>query len=758
MSIESSTRDSALLLTLEEISQLVSHSRDPGETLTNIVRLIQGRCETDVCSVYLLETERGELVLGATVGLAPSSVGRVRMRIDEGLTGLVAERMAPVMVDDAFQHPRFKYFPEAGEDPYHSFLGVPLVEAGVVLGVLVVQTVEPRAFSSGEARMLVTVAAQIAPLVSGARLLEQVLAAAHQPGETADQQDQPLGTASLRGIALSPGFGLGHAYIVNGAGVEPAAPELSKIGATAEKRRLDLAREAVHDEITRLSRRVSELVGEDHGAILQAQLMILQDRTIEADLTSCLNAGTSAESALNQTLNKYVAVFRKLTNPLFQERVFDIKDVFRRILWQLQPHGHATDAGGDRLVLVAHEASVMDLFSVDLDRLAAVVVGHGGPQSHAAILARSLGIPMVGQLLEGTTTIRPGQLLLVDGSSGLVQLDPPARPAEIKPTPVPCPASAEPSATDAVLPGLPLVEVNINLLYEVERAVELQATGVGLYRTEFLFLARRTLPSEEEQVSIYRKLIKTLRGRPASIRTFDLRPDKVALSGQITATPAFPYDWRRVLDSPPLQELFKDQVRAILRAATSGPTRIIVPLVTQTEQVQLITETVAQARRELRRDKLEFGDQLPIGFMIEAGAALPMIETWADQADFFAFGTNDLLASLLGIDRDDPVGASRTDPLHPGVLRLLQEAVESAHRAGRPVAVCGELASDPQGVLALAALRVDRLSVAVDRLESTRKALARQTPESLAELAARLRPLRTADAVRRLLRQCSDAR
>lgn len=754
MSIEGAAQDSALLLTLEEISQLVSHSHDPGETLSNIVRLIQGRCRTDVCSVYLLEPERGELVLGATVGLAPSSVGRVRMRLDEGLTGLVAERMAPVMVDDAFEHPRFKYFPEAGEDLYHSFLGVPLVEAGTVQGVLVVQTLEPRAFTSGEARMLVTVAAQIAPLVSEARLLEQVMAAAHGTGAPAPGPPVPGRSAPLRGIALSPGIGQGHAYVVNGLHKEPVAPEPSTIGPAGERRRLDAARDAVHEEITRLSRRVSELVGEDHGAILQAQLMILRDRTIESDLAACLGAGATAEGALIQTLHKYVAVFQGLANPLFQERVFDIKDVFRRILWQLQPHAHATDDAGDRLVLVAHEASVMDLFSVDLDRLAAVVVGHGGPQSHAAILARSLGIPMVGQLREHVGAIRPGELLLVDGAAGLIQFDPPVPWAEAKAAPTP--AERPPAAV--ILPGLPKVEANINLLCEVEPAIARQAEGVGLYRTEFLFLARRTLPTEEEQVSIYRKLLKGLGGRPASIRTFDLRPDKVAFATPPASTAAHPYDWRCVLDSPPLQELFKDQVRAILRAATGGPARILVPLVTQTEQVDLITETVAQARRELWRDGLECGERVPLGFMIEAAAALPMIESWAGQADYFALGTNDLVASLLGLDRDDPVGSSRSDPLHPGVLRMILEAVEAAHRAGRTVSVCGELASDPQGVLALAALRVDTLSVAVDRLDPTRRALARQSPESLADLASRLRPLRTADAVRRLLRHWPDAR
>src|SRR5437879_4698860 len=220
------TQESSLLLTLEEVSQLVSHSHHPGETLTNIVRLIQNRFHTDVCSVYLLEPQEGQLVLGATVGLKPESVGHVRMRLDEGLTGLVAEKMAPVMVGDAFAHPRFKYFPEAGEDPYHSFLGVPLVEGGTLQGVLVVQTLEPRAFSTNETRMLVTMAAQLAPLVSEARLIEQVVAATHQSPEALARR-APAEPATLRGIPLSPGIGLGQAYLVDGF----TAPQSAERGA-----------------------------------------------------------------------------------------------------------------------------------------------------------------------------------------------------------------------------------------------------------------------------------------------------------------------------------------------------------------------------------------------------------------------------------------------------------------------------------------------------------------------------------------------
>jgi phosphotransferase system enzyme I (PtsP) len=750
------THESSLLLTLEEISQLVSHSHDSGETLANIVRLIQRRFHTDVCSVYLLEPQRGELLLGATVGLQPESVGRVRMRLDEGLTGLVAERLAPVMVEDAFAHPRFKYFAETGEDPYHSFLGVPLVEGGALQGVLVVQTVEPRTFSPNEVRMLVTVASQLAPLVSEACLLERIVALAHGGTERALPGPEPEGPSSLRGTSLSPGTGGGEVYLGNGFDDWQRSVPMRGTDPAAEQRRLATAMKAARAELTRVSQHVSALVGEDHGAILQTQLLMMQDRAIEQDLTDCLTAGSTAEGALIQTLDKYVAAFQRLSTPFFQERVYDVKDVFRRILWHLRPHPAATGTAGGRLVLVAQEASVMDLFAVDPARLAAVVVEHGGPQSHAAILARSLGVPMVGQVPELASCMRPGRQLLVDGSAGVVHLDPaPQLLAVPRPPAAEGVASySEAPASDLAFADRPRIEVNINLLCEVAPALRQRAGGVGLYRTELLFLARRTLPTEEEQLDIYRKLLALLAGRPASIRTFDLRPDKLARSAHLTSA-AGPLDWRRVLDSPPVQQLFKDQVRAILRAAVAGPARILIPSVARTEQLDFILQTVAQARAELRAEGLEHHDQVPLGIMIEVAAATALVDAWARHVQFFALGTNDLVASALGIDRDDAVSAGSNDPLHPGLLRMIRDVVAAAHRTDRRVTVCGEMAADPEGALALAAFEVDALSVAVGQLAATRTALANPSLATLPELAPQLLRLRTAEQARHLLRQWS---
>jgi phosphotransferase system enzyme I (PtsP) len=744
------TYEGSLLLTLEEISRLVAHSHDPRETLTNIVRLIQGRFHTAVCSVYLLEPAAGELVLAATVGLKSAAVGQVRMRLDEGLTGLAAEKMEPVMVPDAFSHPRFKYFPEAGEDPYHSFLGVPLLEGGALQGVLVVQTVEQRTFAPSEVRMLVTVAAQLASLVGDARLLEQVAAAAHEQAALPGALEP-----TLSGVSLSPGRGLGEAYVVDGFDEwRQAAPPHGQ-GVVAERNRLADAMARARAELERLSQHLSELVGEDHGAILQAQLMIMQDRTIEQDLDVCLTAGASAEAALIATLDKYVAAFQKVATPFFQERVYDVKDVFHRLLWQLRPR--RTAAGADRIVLVAREASVMELFAVDLERLAGVVVEHGGPQSHAAILARSLNIPMVGQVADFARLAHSGRRLQVDGTAGTVTLDPveeqesPGAPEGVDAFPtVRTPPLGLPKFA-ALRQGLPRVEVNINLLYEVQQALRLGIEEVGLYRSEFLFLARRTVPTEEEQVGIYRKLLQALAGRPVTIRTFDLRPDKLAAYSHLGPAASRPYDWRRVLESPPLQQLFRDQVRAILRAATLGPVRILVPLVTSSELLDFVLETAARAQEELHRDGLEFAADVPLGVMIEVAASVTLVPGWAEQVAFFALGTNDLTASALGLDRDDPLAASQADPLHPGILRLIDQVVAAARAASRPVSVCGEAAADPLGAAALAALGVETLSVPVNRFTAARLAVAGLSPCSLAELRPLLLGQRTAAGVRRLL-------
>jgi phosphoenolpyruvate-protein kinase (PTS system EI component) len=358
---------------------------------------------------------------------------------------------------------------------------------------------------------------------------------------------------------------------------------------------------------------------------------------------------------------------------------------------------------------------------------------------------------MVGQVADFAAIARPGRSLLIDGKAGTVVLDPEA-------TDEPAGADRADSMTQGVveLPaGVPRVEANVNLLYEVVTAARYGADGVGLYRSEFLFLARRTLPTEEEQLGVYRKLVEGMEGGPVCVRTFDLRPDKLAAYSNLGAAASRPFDWRQVLESPPLRQLFREQLRAILRAAVYGPVRVLIPLVTRTELLDFALETLSRAKAELEREGLEHRRDVPLGAMIEVAAAVPLVRLWAERAAFFALGTNDLTATALGVDRDDRAGVGGADPLHPGLLHLIDAVVRDARSAARPVSVCGEVAADATGAAVLAALGVDSLSVPVNRVAATRRALARLDPALLPGLRERLLRARTGDAVRAVVRESS---
>lgn len=722
LSASGGNSEGGLLLTLEEISQLVSHSHDSAETLDNIVRLIQHRFHVAVCSFYHLQPDTQELVLAATLGLRQEVRGRLRMRVDEGLTGLVAQQMAPVMVPNAPKHPRFKYFPDAGEETYQTFLGVPLVETGILKGVLVVQTVESRVFNPSEIRMLVAVGAQVAPLVGDAILLERVAATIRQDSPTVPRAPSP--GESRQGIGLSGGSGLGLAYLVdeergwtNIGNSHPLGPEI-------EKKRLEEAMIGARTDLSKQARQISDLVGESHGAILQAQQMLLQDHSLQRELSERLDRGSTAETALLSTLEAYVKVLSDIRTPLVQERIYDIKDVFHRILWQLKRSeigsgASARASAASKVVLVCRESSVMELFAVDLDRLAGIVVERGGAQSHAAILARSLGIPMVSGFPDFSRQILGGTPILVDGDGGRLIVDPPSW--MLPPSPVQTGLPNQPSPPESSFHCPIPLEANINFLAEAHQAILVGAEGVGLFRSEFLFIARRNLPSEEEQVAIYRKILEAMKGKPVTIRTFDLRPDKVdgVLNPQHGGWQAL--DWREVLINPSLQSLFQEQVRAIFRASPHGKVRLLVPLVTTTELMDFIRLTMDKVKDQLSKEGLPFDAKVPLGIMVEAASSALMVKEWCQMVDFFALGTNDLTASSLGIDRDSQTSSLASHRFNPGVLRLVAQTIDAAREAKKPVIACGELGTEPMGFWALNALGISRLSVPVRKMGEVRK-------------------------------------
>lgn len=711
--------DSMLLLTLREVSEIVSHSHDLHETLNNIVNLIQKRFATDVCTVYSVERGSGDLVLSATVGLRRESVNQVRMPIHEGLTGLVAELKAPVSVEDAPKHPRYRYFPESGEEQYHSFLGVPLIHAGIAQGVIVVQHREPRRYSPNEIRLLVGVAAQLAVLVTNAKLCSDLNEAVRTPKPNSFPDRRP---ALLHGIAASPGAARGNAILFEAFEFSNPALTSRKAESVEEERlRLSEALTRARDDIDRASRHLAELLGEQFGAIMQAQRIMLEDSTVLRDLGHLVDRGATVEQAIVHVCSRYLDAFQKLDNPFFYERIYDIKDVFRRVLLNVQASPHT--AGIADVIIVASEVSLLELFASDLNRVRGILIEKGGSYSHVAILARSLNIPMLTQVDLALETISDGDEVFLDASSGAIVVNPDATRRNL------CLKWIQPKCDIVETPSdspLPMrLESTVNLLPEVHRTVKNGASAVGLYRSEILELARRSFPTEAEQLEVYRRMVNILDGRPLTIRTLDLRPDKVFGILAPSAVPAIDatWDWRLVHRLAHVQDLIRIQIRAVLQAATAGPIRLLFPMVVTQPQFECALRLWEEAKQSLQNEGVAFSCDVPVGVMVESPAAAMLAHLWIPRVSFVCIGSNDLLHGLLGLERENDRLAGLKTALEPTYLHTVRRVARQATRHGRSVTVCGEIANNPKVLLALWAVGVDGVSIPPDDLPAARQFL-----------------------------------
>ncbi len=720
MSHVSGPTQSMLLLTLREVSDLVSNSHDLSETLSNICKLIQRRYNTDVCSIYTMEEQSNELVLRATVGLRPESVGQVRMKLEEGLVGLVAQQRSHVSVEDAPTHPRYRYFPDSGEEQYRSFLGVPLIQGGGVEGVMVVQHRAPRRYSANEDRLLMGVAAQVAILVTNARLTRDIAAFVRKESESTGEKKRRATITEFHGTASSPGCGMGTALRFEEFDFND--PELVKRepkGADEERARLHMALDRAREDLDHAANYLAELLGEQFGALMQAQRLMLEDSSVQNDLLRMIERGLTVERAVVTACEQYLRAFQKLKNPFFYERIYDIKDVFRRVLI------HATDVSlpselAENVVVVAHEVSLLEFFASDLRRVRGIAVEKGGVHSHVAILARSMGIPMLTHVRGLLASIENGDEVFVDSASATLIINPDEkRRRALEKLIADNSGEIDGDAIDAPAPIR--LEATVNLLPELGLTVSRRADGVGLYRSELLELACRSFPTEEEQLETYKRMIGILGGKPLTIRTLDLRPAK--LFG-INSDPMFErdtWDWRLVAELPHVQSLLRSQLRAALRAALDGPIRILFPMIVSDKQLRCALQLVDQARRSLEQEGVRADHPVPIGIMIEVPAAAMFAKDWMKLVDFVSIGSNDLLHALLGIQREDNQLEGLRTPLDPVYLMTVSQIVRHAHRWGKTVTVCGEAIDHEEALLALYALGVDGVSLPPNDIPRARR-------------------------------------
>jgi len=702
---------------LEDIGKIITESARPHRTLEKIVELVADKFNTDVCSVYLLDTDKLSLVLQATVGLRKESIGRVRMSIHEGLTGLVLEKMQPVFVVNPAAHPRYKFFKESGEDIYKTFLGVPLVYHQNVLGVLVVQTVQEDAISKSDINLFTTIASQISATVAYSGLLDDLK---KERQDRRDLEEKLLEEVEIhaektakkgkkgliRGMPVSPGFAEGQAhYLGESIGFDQIEYEETE-DVSSEISRLEAAFTRSQEEIIALTKHVKDMSGEDE-AILDAQVMALQDRSFKKKIIAHIKEGSCAEYALKKAVLKYVEFFSSMEDSYLRERGSDIEDMGKRVLRKLLGYeGQETRQFTRETVVIASDISPIDLIGLRQDNLKGIVLSRGGKTSHAVILAKSFEIPMVIGVRDMLDTVKENDFLIVDGTSGLVFSKPPQviidEYARLK---------AEKANNFQRLDVLRDLEAktkdgyeiklgaNIGLLSDLELVKKYGAEHIGLYRTEFPFLVRKEFPSENEQFLLYKKVVEGAEGRPVTIRTLDVGGDKF-LSYLDYPKEQNPYlGWRSIRVSLELDDIFRTQIRAILKASAFGHIKILFPMITTVGEVRSITSLLDEEKNLLEKRGSSFDTTINIGIMVEVPGTVKILDRLLHYVDFVSIGTNDLIQYTLAVDRNNQKVAELYDPLHPAVISTILDVVSICKKNNKEVSICGEAASNPRLLL-----------------------------------------------------------
>jgi phosphotransferase system enzyme I (PtsI) len=570
----------------------------------------------------------------------------------------------------------------------------------------------------------------------------------------------------LTGIPASPGIVVGHVHLLRWEVPDVRHRVVTDEEIPAEIERFRAALEAARARLRQIRERVEASAGPEEAAIFDVQLSILDDQVLTGAVEDLIRQNLGAEKAFDVVMLEWRSRFARHSAPMLRERVGDLTDVHIRVLsllLDLPDHDPVALPAGASAILVTHDLTPSLTVQLDRSSIAAIATDSGTRTAHVAILARSLGLPAVVGLRTATSELHGGERVVLDGGTGMLAINPTdeeiaAYQERQRAEAMAEAALAEMSALEAVtLDGVRIVlRANVDIPEDAEAAARSGAEGVGLMRTEFLVVGRATMPDEDEQYRAYRRVLDAFPGRPVVIRTFDIGGDKLPMGGFPTEPNPF-LGWRAIrmcLDQP---EMFRIQLRALLRAAMHGDLRIMLPLIVTLDEVRAARTLLDEAAGELAERGASFRRDLPLGIMIETPAAAVAGDTLTRDVDFFSIGTNDLVQYTLAVDRGNANLAPRYTPLHPAVLRLIQRTVEVAELGGIEVAVCGEMASQPLMAFALIGLGVRQLSVA-PRSVSLVKRIVRSVTAAHAKLAAAaaLRSLTADEARGELARRLAD--
>lgn len=723
-----------MLDVLRSVIQEVNRASDLQSVLEIIVERVRDAMTTEVCSIYLKDEELQRYVFMATRGLNPEAVGKVSMGLDEGLVGFVGERAEPINLEDAQNHPRNRFFEEIGEEPFHAFLGVPIIHHRKLLGVLIVQQTQTRRFDESEEAFLITLSAQLAG----------VIAHAEATGALA-LQGRSRKSARFRGMQGAAGVATGTAVVTYPEAELHKIPERKTNNIEDEIKRFRIAVEKTRQDISAIAQKLEDVLQPEELALFEAYLHMLDDTAIAGEVVAQIETGEWAQSSLRKVITAHVANFEAMEDEYLRERGTDVRDLGNRVLANLQSADTRRRRYPKKTVLVANELTPADLALVPKERIAAFVSVRGSGKSHVAILAEAMGVPTVMGVEDLPIELLDGAPLIIDGFEGTVITYPKKEEKQYY--------EKVASEEAALVEGLVVsgdepchtkdghrirLWVNTGLMTDVARSLDRGAEGVGLYRTETHFMMNDRFPTEEEQLRIYREHLSAFAPRPVTMRTLDIGGDKALSYFPISEENPF-LGWRGIrvtLDHP---EIFLAQVRAMIRANQGIDTelRIMLPMVSSTAEIDEAQRLIAQCYREIVEEGVEV--EMPdVGVMIEVPAAVYQASDIIRRVDFLSVGSNDLIQYMLAVDRNNAQVAELYQEFHPAVLHALNHVVRAAHAEKKPLGICGEMAGNPSAAVLLMAMGFDVLSMNSTNLLLVKHALSHFALEQAKNILSRV--------------------
>jgi len=678
--------------------------------LDHVVEIIGECLSSEVCSIYLLR--EGMLELYATRGLDSGAVHVTRMAIGEGLTGTIAANVETLNLAEAKAHPDFQYRPETGEDKFHSFAGVPIVNRERAVGVLSVQHVEPRKYEDVEIEALQTTAMVLSELIANAELVDEEEALGLSPAQT--------GTQTVNGLTLVKGLGAGiAAYHQPRVQITQVVAEDTE----AERQRVYRAFDKMRDQIDNLSSQAEFKSGGEHEEVLETYKMFAYDEGWSRRINSAIDSGLTAEAAIERVQQHTRMRMREIDDPLLAERMHDLEDLANRLVRIVAGQLGTAAAQGLRrdTILIARNLGPAELLEYDRRRLKGVILEEGSLTAHVVIVARAMGVPVLGRATNIRGTVREGDEILLDAGAGNAVIRPSATVAEAF-----ADRFAKSREKQAAYVALRDVEpftrcgtriqvmINAGLREDMSALAMTGADGVGLFRTEFQFLVSATLPQRERQQRLYRDVLDAAGDKPVIFRTVDIGGDKSVpyLASDIARADENPaMGWRALRLALTREGLMKAQARALLEAAASRSLYVMFPMVSEPWEFDAAKAMFEDQHAFLRAKKKTVPDQIHYGAMLEVPALAEMLDLLLPKLSFLSVGTNDLTQFLFAADRANPSLAERYDWLSVPIMRFMRRVVQGTVGSGVDLGICGEMGGRRLEALALLGIGYTRFSI-----------------------------------------------